>query len=190
MENIKRCFWCTSNPLYIEYHDKEWGKPVYDDEKLFEMLLLESFQAGLSWFTILQKRENFRLAFDNFNVTAIAAYSEDKEQELLQNHGIIKNKLKIKAAISNAKAFMVIQNEFQSFSNYLWAFSKFQIIDNINITQQHFFVTTELSDTISKDLKKRGFKFLGSTTIYAYIQAVGIVNDHTTDCFIRTNSQI
>lgn len=188
MENKKRCFWCSNHPLYIQYHDEEWGKPVYDDAKLFEMLVLESFQAGLSWFTILQKRENFRLAFDNFDPIKIRNYSESKVEELLHNSGIIKNKFKIRATISNADNFLKLQNEFGSFSNYLWSFTKNQIINNTNITSSHFFVTTPLSDTISKDLKKRGFKFLGSTTIYAYLQAVGVVNDHSTDCFIRTIS--
>lgn len=185
MENNPRCFWCTSHPLYIKYHDEEWGKPVYDDAKLFEMLLLESFQAGLSWFTILQKRENFRIAFNDFNVNKIAEYTDDKFQELIINSGIIKNKLKIKAAITNAKLFIEIQNEFGTFSNYLWGFTNHTIINNQDISKSHFYVTSPLSDAISKDLKKRGFKFVGSTTIYAYIQAVGVINDHTSDCFIR-----
>jgi len=186
MTDKTRCFWCTTHPLYQKYHDDEWGKPVYDDAKLFEMLLLESFQAGLSWFTILQKRENFRAAFDGFDVNKIARYSEDKIHELLQNSGIIKNKLKIKAAITNAQLFLAVQKEFGTFSHYLWGFTNHQIINHLNITQYQNFITTPLSDTISKDLKKRGFKFVGSTTIYAYLQAVGVINDHTIDCFVRT----
>lgn len=188
MENKTRCFWCTNHPLYINYHDNEWGKPVYNDHKLFEMLLLETFQAGLSWFTILQKRENFRTAFSDFNYLEIAKYSENKTEELIQNSGIIKNRLKIKSAITNAQCFIKIQEEFGTFSNYIWGFTQNKIIDNINITQQNYYVTTPLSDQISKDLKKRGFKFVGSTTIYAYLQAVGIVNDHTTDCFLRSSN--
>lgn len=186
MENKTRCFWCTSHPLYIKYHDQEWGKPVYEDQKLFEMLLLESFQAGLSWFTILQKRENFRTAFDDFNVNKIAEYTDDKFQELIINSGIIKNKLKIKAAITNANLFLAIQKEFGSFSTYLWGFTNHKVIDNTNISRTNFYVTTPLSDAISKDLKKRGFKFVGSTTIYAYLQAIGVINDHMSDCFVRT----
>lgn len=183
--NKNRCFWCSNNPIYIKYHDNEWGKPVYDDALLFEMLLLESFQAGLSWFTILQKRENFREAFDQFNVQKIAQYNENKLHELQQNNGIIKNKLKIKAAVTNAQAFIKIQHEFGKFATYLWAFTNNQIINNTNITPQNYFVTTPLSDQIAKDLKKRGFKFMGSTTVYAYLQAIGIVNDHAQNCFIR-----
>lgn len=186
MENKTRCFWCTSHPLYIKYHDQEWGKPVYEDQKLFEMLLLESFQAGLSWFTILQKRESFRTAFDDFNVNKIAEYTDDKFQELIINSGIIKNKLKIKAAITNANLFIAIQKEFGSFSTYLWGFTNHKVIDNTNISRTNFYVTTPLSDAISKDLKKRGFKFVGSTTIYAYLQAIGVINDHMSDCFVRT----
>ncbi|UYW00806.1 DNA-3-methyladenine glycosylase I [Flavobacterium agricola] len=189
MESKTRCFWCSNHPLYIQYHDEEWGKPVYDDAKLFEMLLLESFQAGLSWFTILVKRENFKQAFSNFDVQAIAKYGDDKIAELLQNDGIIKNKLKIKASITNALAFIAIQKEFGSFSKYLWSFTNNQIVNNSHITKQHFYVTTPISDAISKDLKKRGFKFLGSTTVYAYMQAIGMVNDHTEDCFVRTASK-
>ncbi|WP_442265287.1 DNA-3-methyladenine glycosylase I [Tenacibaculum sp. ZS6-P6] len=179
----KRCFWVSNDPLYIEYHDKEWGGPVYDDETLFEFLLLESFQAGLSWITILKKRENFREAFDGFDYKKIANYNEDKFNELVVNEGIIRNKLKIKAAITNAKAFMEVQKEYGSFSKYIWAFFNGKPIKNNFKTREEVPATTPLSDEISKALKKRGFKFVGSTIIYAFMQATGMVNDHTTDCF-------
>ncbi|WP_299009587.1 DNA-3-methyladenine glycosylase I [uncultured Tenacibaculum sp.] len=179
----KRCFWVSDDPLYIEYHDNEWGVPVYDDDKLFEFLILETFQAGLSWITVLKKRENFRKAFDNFDYKKIAKYSEDKYKELLQDAGIIRNKLKIKATITNAQAFMKVQEEFGTFSKYIWAFTNGQPIVNKFEKREEVPATTELSDAISKDLKKRGFKFVGSTVIYAHMQATGMVNDHTTDCF-------
>ncbi|SEE27080.1 DNA-3-methyladenine glycosylase I [Tenacibaculum sp. MAR_2010_89] len=178
-----RCFWVSNAPLYIEYHDNEWGVPVYDDDKLFEFLILETFQAGLSWITVLKKRENFRIAFDNFDYKKIAHYSENKYEELLQNAGIIRNKLKIKATISNAKAFMKIQEEFGTFSKYIWGFTNGVPIKNVFNKREDVPATTDLSDKISKDLKKRGFKFVGSTVIYAHMQATGMVNDHTTDCF-------
>ncbi|CAL2074978.1 DNA-3-methyladenine glycosylase I [Tenacibaculum sp. 190524A02b] len=179
----KRCLWVTNDPLYIEYHDTEWGVPVYDDDELFEFLVLETFQAGLSWITVLKKRENFRHAFDNFNYHKIANYSEDKFNELIENKGIIRNKLKIKAAITNAQYFIKIQEEYGSFSKYIWAFVKGKPIKNTYHKREEVPATTNLSDKISKDLKKRGFKFVGSTVIYAYMQAIGMVNDHTTDCF-------
>lgn len=179
----KRCFWVSEDPLYIEYHDKEWGVPVYDDELLFEFLILETFQAGLSWITVLKKRENFRKAFDNFNYKKIANYSEKKYEELLLNEGIIRNKLKIKATITNAQAYMKVQEEFGSFSKYIWNFVDGKPIKNQFKKREEVPATTPLSDSISKDLKKRGFKFVGSTIVYAFMQAVGIVNDHTTDCF-------
>ncbi|WP_299677603.1 DNA-3-methyladenine glycosylase I [uncultured Tenacibaculum sp.] len=179
----KRCFWVSNDPLYIEYHDKEWGVPVYDDETLFEFLLLESFQAGLSWITILKKRENFRKAFDGFDYKKIANYNEDKFNELIVNEGIIRNKLKIKAAITNAKAFIEVQKEYGSFSKYIWGFFNGKPIKNNFKTREEVPATTPLSDEISKALKKRGFKFVGSTIIYAFMQATGMVNDHTTDCF-------
>jgi len=182
-EKIKRCAWVGNDPLYIKYHDSEWGIPVIDDGKLFEFLVLETFQAGLSWLTILKKRENFRKAFDNFDYKKIALFNDGKYEELLQNEGIIRNKLKIKATISNAREFIKIQNEFGSFSNYIWGFvnhkpivNKFKKIDEIP-------AKTELSEKISKDLKKREFKFVGPTVIYAHMQATGMVNDHTIDCF-------
>ncbi|WP_299124942.1 DNA-3-methyladenine glycosylase I [uncultured Tenacibaculum sp.] len=179
----KRCFWVSDDPLYIEYHDKEWGVPVYEDDRLFEFLILETFQAGLSWITVLKKRENFREAFDDFDYQKIANYGEDKYEELLQNAGIIRNKLKIKATITNAQAFMRVQEEFGSFSKYIWEFVNGKPIKNSFEKREEVPATTELSDAISKDLKKRGFKFVGSTVIYAHMQATGMVNDHTTDCF-------
>ena len=179
----KRCFWVNQNPLYIDYHDNEWGNPVFDDATLFEFLVLETFQAGLSWITILKKRENFKIAFDNFDYQRIANYKEAKYESLLQNTGIIRNKLKIKSAISNAQNFIKIQKEFGSFSTYIWSFTNGNPIKNTFKKREEVPATTTLSDNISKDLKKRGFKFVGSTVIYAFMQAVGIVNDHTTDCF-------
>lgn len=179
----KRCSWASNDPLYIKYHDEEWGVPVYDDPTLFEFLVLETFQAGLSWITILKKRENFRKAFDNFDYHKIVKYDEFKYEELLTDKGIIRNKLKIKAAISNAKAFMEVQKEFESFSKYIWEFCNGTPIKNNFKNREEVPATTELSDKISKDLKKRGFKFVGSTVIYAFMQATGMVNDHVTDCF-------
>ncbi len=179
----KRCNWCGTDPLYIEYHDTEWGVPIYEDAKLFEFLILETFQAGLSWITILRKRENFRAALDNFDYKLISNYNQTKIDELLLNAGIIRNKLKIKATITNAQAFMQIQNEFGSFSTYIWSFVNNIPIKNSWNSMSDVPATTVLSDTISKDLKKRGFKFVGSTVIYAHMQATGMVNDHIKDCF-------
>jgi DNA-3-methyladenine glycosylase I len=178
-----RCFWVTNSKLYQEYHDNEWGQPVYDDKTLFEFLILESFQAGLSWITILNKRENFRTAFDNFDYKKIAKYPESKYDSLLQDAGIIRNKLKIRSAITNAQLFMEVQKEFGSFSKFIWSYVAKKPIVNTFHKREDVPATTTLSDTISKDLKKRGFKFVGSTVMYAYMQAVGLVNDHTTDCF-------
>lgn len=182
MEKI-RCDWCIGDPLYEKYHDEEWGTPVYDDNKLFEFLILETFQAGLSWITVLRKRENFRAAFDNFNYHKIANYNHDKIDALLQNAGIIRNKLKIKATVTNAQAFIKIQNEFGSFSDYIWEFTDGKPIKNSFKTMKDIPANTTLSDTISKDLKQRGFKFVGTTVIYAHMQATGMVNDHIVDCF-------
>ena len=179
----KRCKWAGKDSLYIEYHDTEWGVPLYDDAKLFEFLILETFQAGLSWITILRKRENFRKAFDDFDYKKIANYDDSKFDELLQNAGIIRNKLKIKATISNALAFIEIQKEFDSFSKYIWNFTNGKPIKNSWKAMDEVPANTPLSDTVSKDLKKRGFKFVGTTVIYAHMQATGMVNDHTTDCF-------
>ncbi len=182
---LQRCSWCLSSDLYKKYHDEEWGVPVYDDQKLFEFLLLETFQAGLSWITILNKRENFRKAFDHFDYKKIANYSEAKIQELLLDAGIIRNKLKVYSAVSNAQAFIKIQDEFGSFSKYIWGFVDGKPIDNNRKTLKEVQATTPLSDTISKDLKKRGFKFVGSTVVYAHMQATGMVNDHVEDCWTR-----
>ena len=185
MKEKIRCKWCVGDALYEKYHDEEWGKPVYDDETLFEFLLLETFQAGLSWITILRKRENFAKAFDNFNYKKIAKYDGDKVEELLQDQGIIRNRLKVLAAISNAKAFMEVQKEFGSFSKYFWNFSDGKPIDNKVQSLSQVPATTALSDEISKDMKKRGFKFVGSTVIYAHMQATGMVNDHVMECWTR-----
>jgi DNA-3-methyladenine glycosylase I len=180
-----RCAWCLSSDLYKEYHDNEWGKPVYDDATIFEFLILETFQAGLSWITILNKRENFRLAFDAFDYKKIARYSESKQEELLQNAGIIRNKLKVKSAVTNAIAFIEIQKEFGSFSQYIWGFVDGKPIDNNPKTLKDVPATSAISDALSKDLKKRGFKFVGSTVVYAHMQATGMVNDHVEDCWVR-----
>ena len=179
----KRCGWCGNDPLYIAYHDNEWGVPVKDDNTLFEFLILETFQAGLSWITVLRKRENFRKAFDDFDYQKIAQYKEDKIEKLLNNEGIIRNTLKIKAAVTNAKAFIEVQKEFGSFSNYIWGFVNGKPIKNSLKTLKEAAANTPLSDQISKDLKKRGFKFVGTTVIYAHMQATGMVNDHLVDCF-------
>ena len=185
MEEKNRCNWCVGIDLYEKYHDEEWGVPVYDDQKLFEFLLLETFQAGLSWITILKKRENFRLAFDHFDYLKVAQYSEDKIQELMQNAGIIRNQLKIRAAVTNANSFIKIQEEFGSFSNYIWAFTDNKPIINNPKNLKEVPATSSLSDKISKDLKKRGFKFVGSTVVYAHMQATGMVDDHVADCWKR-----
>jgi len=179
----KRCSWCGEDPLYMSYHDEEWGVPVRDDDKLFEFLILETFQAGLSWITVLRKRENFRKAFDNFDYKKIANYSQKKIDSLLQDAGIIRNKLKIHATISNAVAFMKVQKEFGSFSKYIWGFVDGAPIKNNCKELTDIPANTPLSDTLSKDLKKRGFKFVGTTVVYAHMQATGMVNDHVTDCF-------
>ncbi|TVZ58041.1 DNA-3-methyladenine glycosylase I [Flavobacteriaceae bacterium MAR_2010_105] len=178
-----RCHWCVGDPLYEAYHDQEWGVPVYDDNTLFEFLILETFQAGLSWITILRKRENFRTAFDDFDYKKITNYKQAKIDNLLQDAGIIRNRLKINATVSNAKAFMNIQDEFGSFSKYIWGFVNGVPIKNSLKSSKDAPATTALSDTISKDLKKRGFKFVGSTVIYAHMQATGMVNDHEVGCF-------
>jgi len=182
-----RCSWCEKDDLYRKYHDEEWGIPVYEDAKLFEFLILETFQAGLSWHTILKKRETFRAAFDNFDYKKIAHYSEEKIQELMLDAGIIRNQLKIRSAVSNANAFMKVQEEFGSFSKYIWGFVDGIPIDNKRKTLQEVPATTPLSDVISKDLKNRGFKFVGSTVVYAHIQATGMINDHLENCWTKKN---
>lgn len=179
----KRCAWGTSNDLMIEYHDKEWGVPLHDDHKLFEFFVLEGFQAGLSWQIVLNKRENFRHAFDNFNPKIIAAYNEKKIQQLILDKLIIRNKQKIRACVNNAQRFHEIQNEFGSFDKYIWGFVDFKPIQNAFKSIKDLPAKTELSDLISADLKNRGFKFVGSTVVYAHMQATGMVNDHVVDCF-------
>ncbi|MFD1161487.1 MULTISPECIES: DNA-3-methyladenine glycosylase I [Hwangdonia] len=178
-----KCGWCVGDALYEAYHDEEWGVPVYDDATLFEFLILETFQAGLSWITILRKRENFRKAFDNFDYKKIANYNQDKMDALLQDAGIIRNKLKVKATVTNAQAFMKIQEEFGSFSKYIWGFVDGKPIKNKLKNYKDAPANTPLSDALSKDLKKRGFKFVGSTVVYAHMQATGMVNDHEMGCF-------
>ncbi len=190
MDGKIRCDWCGSDPLYQHYHDTEWGIPLYEDRKIFEFLILETFQAGLSWITILRKRENFRKAFDNFDYKKIALYNQDKIEELLQNEGIVRNRLKIQATVNNAQAFMKVQEEFGSFSNYIWKFTGGKPIVNCPKTLKDIPATTPLSDTISKDLKKRGFKFVGSTVVYAHMQATGMVNDHLESCSFRFNTNL
>ncbi len=180
---LTRCVWAGSDDLYLAYHDKEWGIPEFDDQKLFEMLTLEGAQAGLSWITVLKKRENYRNLFDGFDVQKIIAYDESKVQELLKNKGIIRNRLKIASVISNARAFIEIQSEFGSFNKYIWSFVGGKPIINEWNSLGDIPASTPVSDAMGKDLKKRGFKFIGTTICYAFMQAVGMVNDHTTDCF-------
>ena len=178
---MRRCLWVDEkSDIYKKYHDEEWGVPKYDDRELFELLILEGFQAGLSWITVLKKREAFREAFDNFDFKKVAKYQQDKVDELLENVGIIRSKNKILAAINNAKVFIEIQKEFGSFSNYIWSFTRNKIVKN---KTDKIPVKTELSDTISKDLKYRGMKYVGSIIVYSYLQAIGIVDDHVTYCF-------
>ena len=178
---MRRCFWVDENSqIYKDYHDNEWGMPKYDDHELFELLVLESFQAGLSWITVLKKREAFRKAFDNFDVQKVAKYDENKINELLQNEAIIRSRGKINSAVSNAKIFIQIQKEYVSFSKYIWCFTDGKIIKN---KDDKFELSTPLSDKISKDLKKRGMKYVGTVIIYSYLQSIGIVDDHETTCF-------
>jgi DNA-3-methyladenine glycosylase I len=178
-----RCKWCGEDSLYIAYHDKEWGRPVHDDCLLFEFLVLEGAQAGLSWLTILKKRENYRKAFDFFDPRLIAQYDQSKIDSLLANAGIVRNRRKINSAIQNAKAVLLIQKEFGSLDTFLWKYVENSPIQNHWKSHSEVPVTTEISDKMSKDLKKRGFSFVGSTICYGFMQAVGMVNDHTTDCF-------
>lgn len=182
-EEKSRCPWCLGFPEYVAYHDKEWGVPVFDDRIHFEFLILESAQAGLSWATILKKREGYRKAFADFDYKVVAEFPESYVQELLQNPGIIRNVLKIRAAITNAQRFMEVQQEFGSFSNYIWGFVGGRPIQHSLKGMGQAQATTPESDLLAKDLKKRGFKFLGSTTIYAHMQATGLVNDHLVECF-------
>lgn len=178
---MKRCFWVDEkSEIYVKYHDEEWGVPKYNDRELFELLILEGFQAGLSWLTILKKREAFRKAFDNFDVEKVSKYNDTKVQELRENQGIIRNLSKIKCAIKNAQVFIAIQKEFGSFSKYIWSFTNGKIIQN---RTDKIIVSSELSDKISKDLQKRGMKYVGTVIIYSYLQAIGVVNDHDKECF-------
>jgi len=180
---MERCPWPGTDEMYIKYHDEEWGVPVHDDRKHFEFLVLEGAQAGLSWSTILKRRENYRKAYDNFDPDKVAQYNEAKVEELLANAGIIRNRRKIESSISNAKLFLEVQKEFDSFDNYIWKFVNYKPVVNSWKTLSEIPANTELSDRISKDLKKRGFSFVGSTIIYAHIQAIGLVNDHLVNCF-------
>lgn len=179
----KRCEWCGTEPIYVDYHDKEWGVPVHDDRMHFEMIILDGAQAGLSWITILKRRDSYREAFNNFDVLKVSRYSEKKIEKLLLNPGIIRNRLKVKSTVQNAKSFLKIQKEFGSFDEYIWQFVNHKTIDNKFKKMSDVPAKTAESDAMSKDLKKRGFSFVGSTICYAYMQAAGMVNDHTKDCF-------
>ncbi|MGC2166622.1 MAG: DNA-3-methyladenine glycosylase I [Gallionella sp.] len=180
---IRRCAWAGSDPLYQQYHDNEWGVPVHDDRKLFEFLLLEGAQAGLSWITILRKRDNYRIAFDGFDTERVAAYGPGKVESLLQNPGIVRNRLKIQSAVTNAQKFLAVQEEFGSFDAFIWRFVDGKPRQNARRTLTGIPASTPESDAMSKELKRRGFKFVGSTICYAHMQATGMVNDHVTDCF-------
>lgn len=180
---MNRCTWCENDELYVKYHDEEWGAPVHDDKKHFEFLVLESAQAGLSWLTVLRKRENYRKAYDDFDVNKVSQYDENKIQELMQNAGIIRNRKKIEASVNNAKSFIKIQKEFGSFDKYIWSFvNNNPVINNWNHISE-IPAASQLSDKVSKDLKSRGFKFLGTTIVYAHLQATGLINDHLLSCF-------
>lgn len=183
MSSMTRCGWCGSDPLYMEYHDTEWGVPVHDDRLLFEFLVLEGAQAGLSWITILRKRAGYRNAFENFDPQVVARFDEAKIEALLQDPSIVRNKLKVRSAVTNAKAFLKVQEEFGSFDKYIWQFTGGKVIVNHRETLKDIPPRTTESDAMSKDLISRGFKFVGSTIMYAHMQATGMVNDHTTDCF-------
>lgn len=183
MTEKSRCQWCLSSEKMIHYHDTFWGSPLHDDQELFAKLVLDMNQAGLSWSTILNKQENFYEAFDNFNIEKVANYDEIKFDELIQNAGIIRNKLKIRAAINNAQKVLEIQKEFGSFDAYIWSFTGGKVCQNKVDDESKVLATNQLSDTMSKDMKKRGFKFVGSTIIYAYLQAIGVINDHVASCF-------
>lgn len=189
MNQQTRCIWVGDDPLYIQYHDQEWGVPLYDDQRLFEFLILEGAQAGLSWLTILKKRDNYRACFDNFDPAKIAQYSQDKINELLMNPGIIRNRLKITATVTNAQACLRVMEEWGNFSDFIWHFVEKTPIQNHWATSKQVPATTPLSDHISKELKKRGFKFVGSTICYAFMQAIGMVNDHTQNCFCYPEKQ-
>jgi DNA-3-methyladenine glycosylase I len=183
MTSIKRCSWCGSDPLYVKYHDREWGVPVHNDRKLFEFLILEGAQAGLSWITVLKKRAVYLNAFDNFDFNKVAKYNSKKIQSLLNNPGIIRNRLKINSAVQNARAFIEVRKEFGTFNKYIWDFVGGKPLQNKFNKLSDLPAKTKISDAISKDLKKRGFSFVGSTIIYAHMQATGMVNDHVKECF-------
>ena len=180
----RRCAWAGDIPIYVDYHDHEWGRPVHDDIRLFELLILEGMQAGLSWITVLKKREAFRQAFDGFDPGKVALYDEAKIQEMLKNKGIIRNRLKLNAAVTNAGAFLEVQKKYGSFDAFIWSYVNHTPIQNHWESMAEVPATTALSDQISKDLKKLGFRFVGSTIIYAFMQSMGMVNDHVTDCFV------
>ena len=180
---VKRCQWCGDDPLYVAYHDDEWGVPVYDDRTLFEFLMLEGAQAGLSWITVLRKREGYRALFDNFEPARVARYTDRKLERLLTEERIVRNRLKVHSARRNARAFLAVQDEWGSFSDYIWHFTDGRPLQNNRRSLSEVPASTELSDSISRDLKRRGFNFVGSTIVYAFLQATGVVNDHTRDCF-------
>lgn len=180
---FKRCSWCEGIDIYERYHDEEWGVPLHDEQKHFEFLLLETMQAGLSWITILKKRENYRDAFAGFDPNIVAKFDKSKIEELMQNPGIIRNRLKIEAAVNNANRFLYVQQEFGSFDKFIWSFTNGKTVKNKWADLKQVAPTTELSDKVAKELKKLGFKFVGSTTVYAHLQAIGVVNDHIIDCF-------
>lgn len=183
MKNLQRCAWCENDPIYVKYHDTEWGVPIHEDKKLFEFLILEGAQAGLSWLTILKRREGYKKAFADFNVLKVARFTKGKIERLMQDSGIVRNRLKIEAAVTNAKAFLAIQEEFDSFDKYSWRFVNGERIVNNWKSLKNVPPTSKESDAFSRDLKQRGFKFVGSTIIYAHMQAVGMVNDHLVNCF-------
>lgn len=183
MPNPKRCFWSVSHPLLIDYHDKEWGSPVHDDRAHFEFLILEAAQAGLSWLTVLKKREGYRKHFANFDFTRVAKFGEAEVKKMLKDPGIIRNELKVRSAIANAKPFIAVRKEFGTFDRYLWDFVKGKAVSNRVRTMKDLVPNSPLSDAVSKDLKKRGFRFVGTTVIYSHLQAVGVVNDHEINCF-------
>ena len=183
MSEIRRCNWSVSDPIYIKYHDKEWGVPVHNDRKLFEMIVLDGAQAGLSWLTILKKRNNYRKAFDNFDPKKVAKYDKRKIIQLLKNDGIVRNRLKVESAVTNAKAFLKVKEEFGTFDKYIWQFIGGKTKVNSWKTLKDIPANSKESDAMSKDLKSREFKFVGSTICYAFMQAAGLVNDHTIDCF-------
>ena len=184
-----RCPWAGSEQIYIDYHDKEWGIPLHDDQRLFEMLILEGMQAGLSWITVLKKREAFRKAFDNFDPEKVAEYDDKKLAELMENPALIRNRAKISAAVTNARAFLAVQEEFGSFDKFIWSYVDNTPIVNAPVNMSDVPANTPLSDKINKDLKKRGFKFVGTTIVYSFMQAVGMVDDHLTDCFCHTKNR-